>query len=219
MRTIDERSSLMQSQQFRSIQTKKKIERAFLQLLQAQNFHEITVNAIIKSSSIGRSTFYFHYQDKYDLLKQIVTRYADRFELLVLKRIRCVEEALINPQENLHNELLSTSIHETIQELQKDKEVILLLLAIQTEEISLFNQYQEKILLLAPEFFKKMSRSYPDTFPLDYVSTILSQAFLSSLIWMLENDSDKNVFNFINDFQYTLLKLVTPLTSPKNDVL
>ncbi|MBQ8026080.1 MAG: TetR/AcrR family transcriptional regulator C-terminal domain-containing protein [Oscillospiraceae bacterium] len=40
----------------------------FDQLLEAMPFEKITVSAIIKGCGISRNTFYYHYQDIYDLL-------------------------------------------------------------------------------------------------------------------------------------------------------
>jgi AcrR family transcriptional regulator len=47
--------------------SKKKIEKAFIELLQNRKIKEITVSDIIKITGLNRSTFYANYIDIYDL--------------------------------------------------------------------------------------------------------------------------------------------------------
>lgn len=48
--------------------TKQKIFEAFSSLLETYPFEKITVEMIVKNAKISKSTFYRHFQDKYDLL-------------------------------------------------------------------------------------------------------------------------------------------------------
>lgn len=45
----------------------ERIEKAFLELLQAKELHEVTVSDICKSCELNRSTFYANYIDIFDL--------------------------------------------------------------------------------------------------------------------------------------------------------
>jgi len=56
------------------ISAQTKIQAAVIQLIQTKGFGRLTVTDIIKLAHINRSTFYLHYQDKFDLLK----RYEDQ---------------------------------------------------------------------------------------------------------------------------------------------
>lgn len=49
----------------------ERIEKAFLELLQTRELHEITVSDICKLCELNRSTFYAHYIDIYDLADKI----------------------------------------------------------------------------------------------------------------------------------------------------
>ncbi|MDS0524333.1 TetR/AcrR family transcriptional regulator [Clostridium sp. SHJSY1] len=56
----------------RILKTCENIKRTFSQLLLEKSFKEITVQNICDKALIGRSTFYDHYYDKYDLLTKMV---------------------------------------------------------------------------------------------------------------------------------------------------
>lgn len=49
----------------------ERIEKAFLELLQTKEFHEITVSDICKSCELNRSTFYANYVDIFDLADKV----------------------------------------------------------------------------------------------------------------------------------------------------
>jgi AcrR family transcriptional regulator len=52
--------------------TRQHITRAFLSLCEKKEFETIVVRDITDAADISRSTFYTHFQDKYDLLEQIM---------------------------------------------------------------------------------------------------------------------------------------------------
>jgi len=54
-----------------SLITKKIIAKAFKVLMQEEPFVKITVSKIMKMSDMRRQTFYYHFQDKYELLEWI----------------------------------------------------------------------------------------------------------------------------------------------------
>ena len=51
--------------------THKMIKEAFFELMDSIGFEKITVQGLTKKAMISRTTFYLHYQDKYDLLDKI----------------------------------------------------------------------------------------------------------------------------------------------------
>lgn len=56
----------------RSDQTKQIITDAMFTLLEKHDFEDITVNDICVRAGIGRTTFYFYFEDKYDLVVQSI---------------------------------------------------------------------------------------------------------------------------------------------------
>ena len=59
------------SKDLRNIKTKENIESHFINLLERYKFQDITIKLLINECQINRSTFYTHFQDKYELLSYI----------------------------------------------------------------------------------------------------------------------------------------------------
>jgi len=61
----------------RTVRTKEKIRKAFIQLIeQRDDFDKINVADITDVAGINRVTFYTHYQDRDELLKEIIEMFA-----------------------------------------------------------------------------------------------------------------------------------------------
>ncbi|OJF95925.1 dihydroxyacetone kinase transcriptional activator DhaS [Alkalibacterium sp. 20] len=54
-----------------SLITKKIIANAFKSLMQKESFVKISVSEIMKTADMRRQTFYYHFQDKYELLEWV----------------------------------------------------------------------------------------------------------------------------------------------------
>jgi len=63
----------------RTRRTKKLLTEAFVELLAQKKLNEITIKELCEKADINRGTFYLHYQDIYDLKRQIE---ADIYEEL-----------------------------------------------------------------------------------------------------------------------------------------
>lgn len=72
----------MQSEYFdmRIIKTRESIYSALINLLETKSFKEITVKDITNLAKINRSTFYAHYQDKYDLINKYQNEFFNGLE-------------------------------------------------------------------------------------------------------------------------------------------
>ena len=58
----------------RSQRTRQALSEALVQLIQEKDYSSITVSDIIERANVGRSTFYAHYNDKDDLLRDQMDR-------------------------------------------------------------------------------------------------------------------------------------------------
>ncbi len=59
--------------------TDRDITNALLTLIQTHSFEKITVQMIIEEAMINRSTFYQHFQDKYEIVERLQQKYLDEF--------------------------------------------------------------------------------------------------------------------------------------------
>lgn len=58
----------------RSSSARERIQQGILTLIPQQSFSDIIIDDIIRLAGVNRSTFYYHYQDKYDLRGQLIDR-------------------------------------------------------------------------------------------------------------------------------------------------
>lgn len=77
-----------------SLNTKRTLSESLKKLMKTKSFSKITVSEIIEECGLNRKTFYYHFEDKYDLLKWMFENEAievvRKFDLIV-----DYEEALI----------------------------------------------------------------------------------------------------------------------------
>lgn len=69
----------------RVIRTKEAIRNAFTELIEEKGFEAITVKDIAKKAKINRGTFYFHYDDKYDLMEKLQTEVMEEMSNIFKK--------------------------------------------------------------------------------------------------------------------------------------
>lgn len=63
--------------------TKHSIKESFIQLMEEIGFTKINVKKIIERAGVNRSTFYLHYQDKFDLLNQVEDEFLDGYKKVI----------------------------------------------------------------------------------------------------------------------------------------
>ena len=60
--------------------TKRRLREGMLQLLEEKAINEISVKELTELVDVNRGTFYFHYQDIYDLLRDMEQEFFDQFD-------------------------------------------------------------------------------------------------------------------------------------------
>ena len=88
--------------------TQSVIKEIFIELLRKKPIEKITVTEICKMAEIHRGTFYIHFNDPYDLLRQIEVEHGD-------KMIASLESMLPENGESVFNMDLAELIHKTIR--------------------------------------------------------------------------------------------------------
>ena len=61
----------MKKQDPRNQRTRQNIMNGFMKLIKQKEFSDITITDITQEADINRSTFYYHFMDKYDLIDEI----------------------------------------------------------------------------------------------------------------------------------------------------
>lgn len=77
----------MNNQDLRVQRTKKALITTFSDLLETKSFENITIQDLCEKANVRRSTFYRHFNDKYDLLNHIVGTLIEYFRTLHLPEI------------------------------------------------------------------------------------------------------------------------------------
>ncbi|WP_180554464.1 TetR/AcrR family transcriptional regulator [Staphylococcus haemolyticus] len=77
----------MNKQDLRVQKTHQALITSFSDLLQTKSFEQITVQDLCANANVRRSTFYRHFNDKYDLLNHVVSTLIDHFRKLYLPDI------------------------------------------------------------------------------------------------------------------------------------
>ncbi|MBR6772320.1 MAG: TetR family transcriptional regulator [Clostridia bacterium] len=67
--------------------TKNAIRESFLKLLAEKTFDKITVKSIVEDCGLTRNTFYYYYEDTYDILDDILTREISKYSELSEKGV------------------------------------------------------------------------------------------------------------------------------------
>ncbi|MCL2192705.1 MAG: TetR/AcrR family transcriptional regulator [Treponema sp.] len=89
--------------------TQSVIKKIFIELLREKPIEKITVTEICKTAEINRGTFYTHFNDPYDLLRQIEMEHGDRM-------VASLERMLPENGESVFDMDLAALIHKTIRD-------------------------------------------------------------------------------------------------------
>ncbi|MCH4170249.1 MAG: TetR/AcrR family transcriptional regulator [Lactobacillus sp.] len=123
----------------RTRRTDISIQNAFVSLVLAKGFKNVTVIDIAKEAMINRQTFYKHYQDKYQLAEKMMTDFANKYDQLLKKRIELTQQ---------HQDFMviqSLFTNEINQTLRTHSELIRALKMIQFDHVSLDQSLKQVI--------------------------------------------------------------------------
>ena len=79
----------------RILRTRKLIMESFIELSGKKDFKDITIKDITTEAMINRATFYYHFEDKYDLLEKVLSEV-----LLINLNYEVYEEHELNEEVN-----------------------------------------------------------------------------------------------------------------------
>ncbi len=75
------------SNDLRVRRTRTLLTQALLSLMKKKPFEKITITDICEKAMVHRTTFYAHFEDKYDLLRQTMSQFEEPFDSLEIKEL------------------------------------------------------------------------------------------------------------------------------------
>ena len=175
--------------------TRLSIQNAFIELTIEKNFSSVTIADIAERAMVNRSTFYRHFQDKYDLLDQYMD---DLYHLLDLPKSTSPEAQDSPP----------IGLIQMMEHLQVHSGFYCSMLGSQgyppfTEKL---REYIER--RIQRSLSTEISQQRPGQPPLDMILSSISNAAVGSIRWWLENSTP-----------YTPLQMATWLVQLSNTYL
>lgn len=183
----------------RVLKTRKNIKTSFVNLLLVKDFKDITIQNIIDEALIGRSTFYDHYYDKYDLLTQLVEETLDDFRIFINSRfILKSHEDFIYFFSNL------------IEYYSKQRNAFLALLKVHTESVDLYRSLFNILKDGCSSYFDNIDIELKSKIPKEFFCRMYASTAITSIQWYIEND-EKYTPEYLMESFDTLKTLVSSL--------
>ncbi|BCZ44788.1 AcrR family transcriptional regulator [Clostridium gelidum] len=173
----------------RVLKTRENIKTSFINLLLIKDFKDITIQNIIDEALIGRSTFYDHYCDKYDLLKQLVDELITDFKLYIKGRFN------IKSHDDFMIFFLSM-----IDFYSKQRNKLLALLKVHTESVDLYNSIINVLKDACSSYFDSMQINTKFSIPKEFFCRIYASIVMTSIQWFVENNEDYTPQDFTELF-------------------
>ncbi|PWG00240.1 TetR/AcrR family transcriptional regulator [Levilactobacillus bambusae] len=143
--------------------TQSLLEDALIELLRTNSLDRITVRDIVGQAHVGRSTFYNHYQDKFELLNSLVDEETGAFSRWII--------------EDFNDRELGEALGMLLDELAPKREKILILLSIKTKTADLNANYRRIVrAALTEHMIPKLTTHLPLNYLQDFcVDTVMTQ--------------------------------------------
>ena len=180
----------------RVLKTRENIKTAFINLLLIKDFKDITIQNIIDEALIGRSTFYDHYCDKYDLLKQLVDEVTTDFRFYIKGRFNIKS----------HDDFINF-FQIIIEFYSKQRNKILALLKVHTESVDLYNSIINILKDGCSDYFDSIQIENKFNIPKEYFCRMYASIVMTSIQWFIESNEEYTPQDFIELF--TTLKILS----------
>ena len=159
----------------RQQKTRAAIFAAFSKLLAEKSYGKITVQEIIDTANIGRTTFYDHFETKDDLLKALC---EELFGHIISSAADCTHTHGLYSEGNAPE---SVFCH-LLQHLQENENNILGLLSSESSEIFL-RYFKDSLNELIQKQFIGQDRSANLDIPEDFLVNHISGSFVEMVLW------------------------------------
>ena len=159
----------------RQQKTRAAIFAAFSKLLAEKSYGKITVQEIIDTANVGRTTFYDHFETKDDLLKALC---EELFGHIISSAADCTHTHGLYSEGNAPE---SVFCH-LLQHLQENENNILGLLSSESSEIFL-RYFKDSLNELIQKQFIGQDRSANLDIPEDFLVNHISGSFVEMVLW------------------------------------
>ena len=168
----------------RIIRTRRRLRDALMELILEQGYDAITVQDITERASVGRGTFYLHYNDKADLLeKSLVSIYED---LLSYLEPYALEDSLSDQR----------PIIRAFEYAAENKELFLVILNEASETV--FREFRHTMTKRAAALMQHHLKN--DDLPVTLLANQHISALLSLIAWWLEHEMPYPPEKMVNIF-------------------
>ena len=162
----------------RQQKTRMAIFSAFSALLAEKPYNKITVQEIINTANVGRTTFYAHFETKDDLLRALC---EELFGHIINSAIDCTDTHGLYSDDSAPE---SVFCH-LLQHLQKSDSNILGLLSCQNSEIFL-RHFKNSLNDLVRSQFVERRRMKNAQIPQDFLINHISGSFVEMVLWWIK---------------------------------
>lgn len=150
--------------------TKTRIMDAFIYLLNEKSMDHLTVKDVIETAEVNRNTFYYHFEDIYDLLHQVILKKLDDFSNSIEKYDTFYEEYVRSARFLMENKKAMFHIYRS-----KDRELL--------------EMYLEKVtMMFVKRFVREAAASYEISEEgIEYLTEFYSYAIIGNMMhWIQE---------------------------------
>ncbi len=193
----------------RIFKTKRDLRAAMLRLLERESFGKLSVSDICAEAMVNRMTFYKHYQDKYDLLNDLI---------LEVKRSIVARCAETEPGEAIAEDptgFLCRMIEAVADECLERKK---LMTSLENDEVVL-TMISTTIEKAMRELLTALDRRYPLRYPIDALAAAVTGAASFLIRFWLNHQPEKSKETFLletgNFFRDLMKADVLFLTPPQ----
>lgn len=179
----------------RVLKTRENIKNTFSNLLLEKDFKNITVQDICDRALIGRSTFYDHYCDKYDLLNKMVEEIINQFKPYLKSRF------------NLNNLDDFTKLGSDMLKLfSKRKNIIKALINVHTESADLYYELKKLLIEGCSYYLNKSNFVSKYNISNEYICGHYASFVLTSFQLWLELGENENNLQLANRMHSVLFE-------------
>lgn len=179
----------------RILKTHKSIKNAFSNLLLKENFKDITVQNICDEALIGRSTFYAHFSDKYDLLNKMVEEVAKDFK-------RHIEIRFNSDNSNDFTDIVDNMI----KYLSMKKNTIKALLEVHTETTDLYSTLKNVLIESCSSYLERKNFISKYNVSNKFICAQYAAYVLTSVELWVESDEHDSTLELSNKVQVLLFE-------------